>query len=79
MASKIRLYDICWNSQGEDIDHLPEEIIISDLPEEDVQKFYGDNEDEGTYVAIKLHTWLYDHYGFSAESFGGEVILEDTL
>ncbi len=62
---KIRVYDIDWETDDEDVD-LPTEVIIDDLPADEMEELLsldGDIADE-----------LSDRYGFLVNSFIVEVI-----
>ena len=63
---KFRVYDIDWDTDGEDVD-LPDEVVV-DVPDEIVG--YGDDGDVNDYIS----DWLSDEYGFCHNGFLFEEI-----
>lgn len=68
--TKVRLYDITWDTDGISVDDLPEEVIIDDLPANEMQELI----DNIGYYDNDLANELSDRYGWCVESFRSDVI-----
>ena len=66
---KIRVFDIVWDTDGEELD-LPTEVIIDDLPEDEMKELI----DNIGYYDDDLANELSDRYGWCVESFNEEII-----
>ena len=64
---KIKVWNIVWDTDDEDIDNLPEEVIIDDLPQEELEDLSG-------WMNGDLADELSDRYGFLVNSFQAEII-----
>ena len=64
---KIKIWNIVWDTNGKDIGNLPEEVIIDDLPQEELEDLTG-------WLNGDLADELSDRYGFCVESFNAETI-----
>ena len=67
--AKIRVWDIEWDTDGENVD-LPTEVIIDDLPEERMQELIN----EIGYYDDGIADELSDRYGWCVWTFQAEVI-----
>ena len=71
--AKIRLYNIDWDTDGEKVDDLPEEVIIP------AGYFFSDNElDPGTVYNTDFSDYLSDNYGFCVNGYFIDVVQSTT-
>jgi len=66
---KIKVTNIVWDTDGEIVD-LPKEVIIDDIPEEDIRELAKDI----GYYDDDVANYLSDRYGWCLETFNMEVI-----
>lgn len=70
MKTKIRVWNIEWDTDGEVVDDLPTEVIIDDLPEDEMKELC----DNIGYYDDDLANELSDRYGWCVWTFNAEVI-----
>ena len=68
--AKIRVYDIEWDTDGEHVEGLPTEVIIDDLPEDEMRELI----DNIGYYDDDLANELSDRYGWCIWTFKADVI-----
>lgn len=66
---KIRIFDIEWDTDGEDV-NLPTEVIIDDLPEDEMKELINNI----GWFDDDLANELSDRYGWCVYTFNAEVI-----
>ena len=67
---KIRVWDIEWDTDGEDVADLPTEVIIDDLPESEMEELASNI----GYYDDDIANELSDRYGWCIWTFYAEVI-----
>ena len=73
---KVKVYDIIWrwNDPLDDTSNLPEEVIIKDFTEEQIDYLFDDkNEDDYEYNMMVVN-WLHNKYGYYADSCMYEIV-----
>ena len=60
MNGKLYIYNICWNTEGEDVD-LPEKVVCEAFTEEEIDKMHREEN------MIPVCNWLVKEYGYSIE------------
>lgn len=63
---KIRVYDISWDTDGMEVDDLPEEVIIDEPTEEMIEDIDG--------YADEVADYLSDEYGWCVGNFCTELM-----
>lgn len=74
-AIKIKCYNIDWDTDDEEVDDLPESVLLTLEDEDDIEDYHEscDNVDASDFIADMLS----DKYGFCVNKFNFDIVEED--
>ena len=68
---KIQCYDIEWDTDNEEVDDLPERVLLTIEDEDEIEEYYEDPDD---FVCNKLS----DEYGWCINSFDYDLVEDEN-